>query len=352
MHQIPWAFKTTTKSLREICNLQYMFLVAKNRESLCDTIRAMASPVNYEFVDKVPEDYLCTICTNILTNSVLTDCCGQDFCEGCLKKWLQSWKTCAHCREVILECLNKCDKNIKRKDIRQHRNECLLEIVDCPFKEADCEVRLPQIDTKEHEASSMQSHLRLAMTTNKREKNELTRKHDELKRDFDNLLSVVSTELSSIHISPNDETPISGIRTILTSLTTMIQPDDIKAHCVHMSNKQGIFREPELEEYYDILQASSPALCIYPGFRIYLAFGKNRLLLVLEESDIHGYPETLSIEVQSTTGQSFSRSLSDLTCTATKQCDSGREFRFMVGTTLPFRVSNNFYANIKITDIS
>ena len=256
------------------------------------------------------------------------------------------------CPNVILECPNKCDKNIKRKDIRKHRNECLLEIVDCPFKEAGCEVRLPRIDTEDHEASSMQSHLRLAMTTNKREKNELTRKHDELKRDFDNLLSVVSTELSSIHISPNDETPISGIRTILTSLTTMIQPDGIKAHCVHMSNKQGIFREPELEEYYDILQASSPALCIYPGFRIYLVFGKNRLLLVLEESDIHGYPETLSIEVQSTTGQSFSRSLSDLTCTATKQCDSGREFRFMVGTTLPFRVSNDFYANIKITDIS
>ncbi len=60
----------------------------------------MASPVNYEFVDKVPEDYLCTICTNILTDSVLTDCCGQDFCEGCLKKWLQSRKTCAHCREA------------------------------------------------------------------------------------------------------------------------------------------------------------------------------------------------------------------------------------------------------------
>ena len=86
-------------------------------------------------------------------------------------------------------------------------------------------MRLPRIDTEDHEASSMQSHLRLAMTTNKREKNELTRKHDELKRDFDNLLSVVSTELSSIHISPNDETPISGIRTILTSLTTMIRAD-------------------------------------------------------------------------------------------------------------------------------
>ncbi len=46
----------------------------------------MASPVNYEFVDKVPEDHHCTICTNILTDPVLTECCGQDFCDGCIKK--------------------------------------------------------------------------------------------------------------------------------------------------------------------------------------------------------------------------------------------------------------------------
>ena len=49
-----------------------------------DTIRAMASPVNDEFVDKVPEDTRCTICTNILTNPILTECCGQLFCDGCL----------------------------------------------------------------------------------------------------------------------------------------------------------------------------------------------------------------------------------------------------------------------------
>ncbi len=39
----------------------------------------MASTLNNEFVDKVPEDHQCTICTNILTDPVLTECCGQFF---------------------------------------------------------------------------------------------------------------------------------------------------------------------------------------------------------------------------------------------------------------------------------
>ncbi len=182
------------------------------------------------------------------------------------------------------------------------------------------------------------------------------RENKELKRDFDTILSVVSTELSSMDIPPNDRKPMNGIRTILTSLTAMIQPDG-KPHCVHMSNKLGIFRDPELKSFSNILQVSSPPLCIYPGFKIYLTFGNGcvgkRFFLLLEKSDIHGYPETLSIEVQPTTGQPFSCSLNDLTHSGTIQRDPGREVRIMRGDTLPiYKVSEDFYANIRITDIS
>ncbi len=41
----------------------------------------MASSVN---VDIVPEDHHCTLCTHILRDPVLTDCCGQLFCQDCL----------------------------------------------------------------------------------------------------------------------------------------------------------------------------------------------------------------------------------------------------------------------------
>ncbi len=72
----------------------------------------MASPVNYEFVDKVLEDHQCTICTSILTDPVLTECCGQDFCDGCLKRWIQKQKTCPHCREANFHFMK--DKRMKR----------------------------------------------------------------------------------------------------------------------------------------------------------------------------------------------------------------------------------------------
>ncbi|XP_064389728.1 TNF receptor-associated factor 5-like [Halichondria panicea] len=267
------------------------------------------------------------------------------------------------CPSVILECPNKCNEKVKRKDIEEHRNECTFEIVDCPFKDVGCEVRLPRIRVEKHEMTSIQSHLRLNMkatATVKRENKELKRSNDklkksnnELKEDFDTILSVVSTGLSSMDIPPNNRKPMDGIKTILTSLTTMIQPDG-KTRCVHMSNKLGIFRDPQLKELSSIIQASSPPLCIYPGFNIYLAFGNDSLnklfLLLFEKSTIHGYPETLSIEVQSTTGPPFSRSLNDVSST-THQSDSGREFRYIVCNTSPILVTNNFL-NIRITDIS
>ena len=67
---------------------------------------------------------------------------------------------------------------------------------------------------------------------------------------------------------------------------------------------------------------------------------------------MHGYPETLSIEVQPTTGQPFLCSLKDLQHSCDIQRDSGREVRVRMGDILPNLVSDDFYANIRITDIS
>ncbi len=115
-----------------------------------------------------------------------------------------------NCPNVIIECPNKCNEKVKRKDVRQHRNKCPLEKVDCPFKEAGCEVRLLREHFEEHETSSMQIHLRLTMATMatanrenkelKKRHDELKTSHDELKRDFCSLLSVVSAELGSTEI--------------------------------------------------------------------------------------------------------------------------------------------------------
>ncbi len=128
----------------------------------------MASPVKYEFVDKVPEDHQCTICSNILTDPVLIECCGQLFCDGCLKKWLRKQKTCPHCREakfafikdkrmkrvidsLKIYCPNRskgCDKITTLGECNQHLEKCLFVEVSCTKK---CGERMLRKELQDHE---------------------------------------------------------------------------------------------------------------------------------------------------------------------------------------------------------
>ncbi len=136
----------------------------------------MASPVNYEFVDKVPEDHHCTICTNILTDPVMTKCCGQDFCDGCIKKWLQQQKTCPHCREINfvfikdkrmkraidnlkIYCPNRskgCDKITTLGECNQHFEKCLFVEVSCTKK---CGEIMLQKELQDHENNKCPNRL-------------------------------------------------------------------------------------------------------------------------------------------------------------------------------------------------
>ncbi len=133
-----------------------------------------AKEVNYEFVDKLPEDHHCTICTNILTDPVLTECCGQLFCDGCLKKWLKRKKTCPHCRKVKFHfikdlrmkrtinslkiyCPNRskgCDIITTLGECNQHLEKCLFVEVSCTKK---CGERMLQKELQDHEDTSAQT---------------------------------------------------------------------------------------------------------------------------------------------------------------------------------------------------
>ena len=59
---------------------------------------------DHEFVDKVPAKYICSICTKVLREARLAECCGQHFCDSCLATWLYQNEeramervTCPHC---------------------------------------------------------------------------------------------------------------------------------------------------------------------------------------------------------------------------------------------------------------
>ena len=78
---------------------------------------------DYDYVDKVPERILCTICTKVLRDPHLTGCCGQHFCESCLTQWLKkrTVKSCPHCREENFVHLH--NKALKR-DIQELKIYC------------------------------------------------------------------------------------------------------------------------------------------------------------------------------------------------------------------------------------
>ncbi len=125
----------------------------------------MASSVN---VDIVPEDHHCTLCTHILSDPVLTDCCGQLFCHDCLTEWLQMQKTCPHCREANFKfivdkrmkrvidslkiyCPNRskgCDEITALGECNKHLKKCLFVEVSCTKK---CGERILRKELRYHE---------------------------------------------------------------------------------------------------------------------------------------------------------------------------------------------------------
>ena len=61
----------------------------------------MSAERELSFVVEPSEEYHCPICAKVLVEPHVTDCCGQHFCEECLKQWFEEQlgeKICPHCR--------------------------------------------------------------------------------------------------------------------------------------------------------------------------------------------------------------------------------------------------------------
>ena len=85
---------------------------------------------NRTFVSQPPDEFMCLICSKVLVDPQLTDCCGQHFCLVCVRRWFEKKgrKECPHCRSktftyiVYLPLKRKIDA---------------LEVY-CPNKSNDC----------------------------------------------------------------------------------------------------------------------------------------------------------------------------------------------------------------------
>ncbi len=76
----------------------------------------------YTFVHEVPDKFICVICTEILCNPRLTECCGHHFCQRCLHNWKEHGNnTCPNCRRQNFN--HMLDQSVQR-EIRQLKIYC------------------------------------------------------------------------------------------------------------------------------------------------------------------------------------------------------------------------------------
>ena len=122
-----------------------------------------------EFVADVPEKLICFICTKLLTEPHLTECCGQHYCKSCLDNWFlrnRTCPTCPHCRalnpkdilnkdrvreikELEVYCKNHqggCQWKGKLEDLGTHQSGCLHNKVKC----AGCGQKVRQSEVDSH----------------------------------------------------------------------------------------------------------------------------------------------------------------------------------------------------------
>ena len=101
----------------------------------------MASPIppEPEFTEPLPEDYQCPICQEVLKEPHLTDCCGGNFCCGCINQILRDGGHCPLCRKAGFQVF--IDRKSERKILALH--------VYCRVKDCGCDWKgaLRELDT-------------------------------------------------------------------------------------------------------------------------------------------------------------------------------------------------------------
>ncbi len=97
----------------------------------------MVAPDGYrcEFIDPVPEDFYCKICTLVARRLTITDCCGESFCQTCIASSI----VCPACKEEEYSTL---------KHVKNQREINGLQVY-CSMKERGCvwSGTLDQLDT-------------------------------------------------------------------------------------------------------------------------------------------------------------------------------------------------------------
>ena len=122
--------------------------------------------------------------------------CGERVRSSAMEEHIRSYCSkrsyvCEHCgyynkRDIVIEkhyplcelfpveCPNKCSvDNLKRNQFEMHiKEQCPLQVIQCPFTSAGCTLQLPRREMEEHEDKAMRQHLRMVMSLHSKPKNE------------------------------------------------------------------------------------------------------------------------------------------------------------------------------------
>ncbi len=83
----------------------------------------------YDFVDRLPDEYTCSVCLDVLREPHLTTCCGRHFCKRCIERVLNYGKPCPLCKHPGFVAV--IDKSVERR--------ILAMKVRCPFTALGCD---------------------------------------------------------------------------------------------------------------------------------------------------------------------------------------------------------------------
>ncbi len=80
-----------------------------------------AAVVGYEceFLDQVPEEYICRQCKHVAREPIIVDCCNETMCEACVQEMMEDNKPCSNCQKIPVKYIpNKIKNKILDLNVR------------------------------------------------------------------------------------------------------------------------------------------------------------------------------------------------------------------------------------------
>lgn len=113
-------------------------------------VRRSAGGYNKEFIGKVSAQFYCSICSKVLRDPQVTECCAEHYCQSCLSD--RTSKHCPNCDtsnfrysldKSLIRSINqlrvKCNNHIrgclwtgKWTDEAKHTDDCAYTLIPCP----------------------------------------------------------------------------------------------------------------------------------------------------------------------------------------------------------------------------